>query len=199
MRRAGVVAVALILAVGTRGPARADDIGGQLDAARAAFAKGDSLRTLESAQAAVGALTAKLAEQFTRVLPPPPAGWEAGAASSQPLDEVGGGLTISRGYQKGEAALSVALILDNPAVATAQAMFQPGGIPAGEAGWSHVRIGADDALLRFDPANRDGEILLVLQGRALLQIEGSEIDSQAILTDTAKGWGIGALKKLLGS
>ena len=176
--------------------ARADDISDKLDAARGAYARADALRALEALQAAETALTARLTDQFAKALPPPPAGWEASPPDSQPLDAIGGGITITRGYQKGEAALNAELIVDNPAVGNAQALFAPTG-PAGGAGWKSVKIGGEDALLRFDAANKDGEIVITLLGRAALQIEGSEIASDQPLTDLAQGWNLTLLKKLL--
>jgi len=178
--------------------ALADDVADKLDAAHAAYGRGDNLRTLEALQSVEATLAAKLSDQFARALPPAPAGWEATPPDSQPLDAIGGGLTITRGYQKGEAALNAELVVDNPAVGNLLALFEPSGTAAGDAGWKNVKIGGESALLRFDPVNKDGEIVMTLQGRAALQIEGSEIASQQALTDLALGWNVTLLKKLLG-
>lgn len=197
MRRPVAVLIAAFVANAVlcpAGAARADDIAGQIDGAQAAMGRGDMLRALEALQPAVAALTAKLLEQYAKTLPPVPAGWDAGPPDSQPLDAVSGGLTVTRGYQKGDTALNVSLIIDNPAVANAAQQFQSGGDP----GWSHVKVGSEDALLRYDGANHEGEIMIVLQARALLQIEGTEIESAKALTDAAKGWNFAAIRKLLG-
>jgi hypothetical protein len=180
--------------------ARADDVGDRLAQASSAYGRGDLLRTLESVQAVQGALTGRLVEQFAKAMPPAPTGWEATAADSQPLDQVGGGLTITRGYQKGEATLNASLLIDNPAVANIAALFQPGSPPpGGEGGWKTVTIGGDAALLRFDAGNHEGEVVLAIQGRAALQIEGGEIADEKILMSAAQGWNIALIKKLLGS
>ncbi len=115
-------------------------------------------------------------------------------------NSIGGGITVTRGFQKGEAALNASLLVDNPAVANILALFQPGnGAPAGDSGWRIVNIGGESALLRFDAANREGEIEMVIAGRAALQVEGSEIAADQILIDLAQGWNLPALKKLLGA
>lgn len=199
MRRAcvygAIASVASILVT----PAHADEVSDKLDAARAAYGKSDALRALEALQAIEGTLTAKLVEQFAHVLPQPLPGWEAAAPESQQLDAVGGGLTVTRGYQKGDAALNASLIVDNPSVANTVALFQTtAGPPAGEVGWKAVKVGSEDAMIRFDPANREGEIVLAIQNRAALQIEGSEIGAEQILTDAAQQWNFALLKKLLG-
>ena len=180
-------------------PVLADDVSDKLDVARAAYAKSDPLRALETLQAVEGTLTAKLVEQFAKTLPQPLAGWEATSPESQPLDAVGGGITVTRGYQKGDAALNASLIVDNPSVANTVALFQStGGPPAGEVGWKAIKVGSEDAMVRFDPANREGEIVLAIQNRAALQIEGSEIGAEQVLIDAAQGWNFVLLKKLLG-
>ena len=194
--RGAVFGIAVMAAV----PALADEIADKLEAARTAYSHADALRTLAALQAAETALTVKLVDQFGRIMPPPPAGWDATPSESQSLDEVGGGLTVTRGYQKGASVLTASLIVDNPSVANSIALFQPAtGSTDGAVGWKPVKLGAENALVRFDPPNREGEILLVIQGRAALQIEGSEIDGEQILVDTAQGWNLVQLRKLLGS
>lgn len=180
--------------------ASADEVGDKIEAARSAYGHGDALRTLEALQAAEANLSGKLVDQFARTLPAPPAGWEATTADSQTLDSIGGGITVTRGFQKGEAALNASLLVDNPAVANILALFQPGnGAPAGDGGWRTVNIGGESALLRFDAANREGEIVMVIAGRAALQVEGSEIAADQVLIDLAQGWNLPAIKKLLGA
>lgn len=181
-------------------PALADEVGDKIEAARVAYGHGDALRTLEALQAAEANLTGRLVDQFARTLPAPPAGWEATTADSQVLDTIGGGITVTRGFQKGEAALNASLLVDNPAVANIIALFQPGSSAlSGDGGWRTVNIGGENALLRFDAANRDGEIVMVIAGRAALQVEGSEIAADQVLIDLAQGWNLPALKKLLGA
>jgi hypothetical protein len=194
-----IAALGAVVAVSVATPVLADEIGDKLEAARSAYGHGDALHALESLQAAQSTITAKLVEQFSHTMPPPPAGWQGSDAESQPLDTIGGGLTITRGYQKGESTLNASLLIDNPAVANIVALFQPNSnLAGGDGGWRSVTIGGEPALLRFNAANREGEIVLIVQGRAALQIEGGEIASEQWLTDAAQGWNLPQLKKLLG-
>jgi hypothetical protein len=188
---------ALLLGGWLAAPALADDLSNQLDAARAAYAKGDSLRTLSAVQAAISLLNARLLDQFAKVMPPAPAGWDAGPPESQLLDTIGGGYSLTRGYTKGESTLNASLIVDNPAVTASTAMFQAAPQVASQPGWSRLKVGTEDALVRFDPTTRAGEILLVIGGRVLLQIEGTEIAAQDVLVETAKGWNVAAIRKMI--
>ena len=199
MVKAALWGAGLLALVAAAGSARADDIADKIDAARQANGRGDTLKTLAALQAAEASLAAKLVEQFARVMPPAPNGWDASAPESEPLDAVGGGLTVTRGYQNNDAVLSATLTVDNPSVANSAALFQPGpGTAEPGFAWRAVKVGAETAMLRFDSANGEGEIVLVIQSRAALQIEGSNIASEQILTDAAQGWNLALLHKLLG-
>jgi hypothetical protein len=194
--KVGLVVVALGL--GLAGPVWADDVGAQIDAARTTYGKGDALHTLSALQAAVDLLQGHLSDQFAKTMPPPPAGWEAGAASSVALDSIGGGLTVSRAYTKGDSTLNASLVIDNPSVEATVTMFRNSTQLTAQPGWSRVKVGADDAILRFDASSRAGEISILVGERALLQIEGTDINKDDVLLDAAKGWNVAALRKLLG-
>src|SRR5271169_4817678 len=114
MRWVAVGGAVLGVSLATAAPASADETGDKIEQARTAYGRGDTLHTLADLQAAESALTAKLVDQFSHVMPPPLAGWEATASEAQPLDEAGGGLTVTRGYQKGDTVLNASLIVDNP-------------------------------------------------------------------------------------
>jgi|GEM_PF-1123471 len=175
-------------------PARADDVANAIEQARTAYGRGDLTHSLTALQTATNALYVKLSEQFGKCLPAGPAGWEAAPVESQSLDSIGGGLTVTRGYMKGDATLNASLVVDNPAVAAGGAPFKQAPKP----GWSKVKVGNDDALLHFDAPNHSGEIMILVGDRALLQIEGNEIPKEDTLIEAAKGWNIPGIKKLLG-
>ncbi|HEY1720317.1 MAG TPA: hypothetical protein VGG27_03660 [Magnetospirillaceae bacterium] len=194
-----IAALSTMAVVAIAMPALADETGDKIETARTAYSHGDGLHTLEALQAAQSAITTKLVEQFSHVLPPAPAGWQAADTDSQTLDTIGGGLTITRGYVKGESTLNASLLVDNPAVANILSLFQPGAnLASGDGGWRSVTVAGEPALLRFNAANREGEIVLAVQGRAALQVEGGEIATDQVLIDAAGGWNLAQLKKLLG-
>jgi len=77
-------------------------------------------------------------------------------------------------------------------------MFQKGTQAPAQPGWTRLKVNDTDALVRYDSANRAGEILMVVGDRVLLQIEGTDIAKDDVLVETAKGWNIPAIRKLLG-
>lgn len=174
-------------------PAFADEVSTNIDAAKGSYGRGDGLHALTALQTATAQLTQQLGAQLAKALPPTPAGWEAAGVEWQGLEGIGSGLTVTQAYSKGDATLNLSLIIDNASVTGS------GQQPANRPGWSKVHVGSEEALLRFDPATRAGEVLIQLGDRALLQIEGNEITSENLLIDTAKGWNVSAVKRLLQS
>jgi hypothetical protein len=194
--RFALATVALAVGLGVASPSLAEDVSAHIESARNAYGRGDQLRTLSNLQEALRVLDDRLTDQFGKLLPPAPDGWDPTPAEGQPLDSVGGGLLVSRSYSKGEAALSATMTIDNPSVAASVAALRSDA-PAG-GGWSRLKVGNDDALLRFDPASRSGEITMVVGDRVLLQVEGTEITKVDDLVDIAKGWNTAAIRKLIG-
>lgn len=195
VRVSGVVSLlAVSVVVGLMAqPVRADDISVQIDSARTAYGRGDGLHTLSALQSAVNALNAKLADQLGKIMPPPPPGWDASAPEAQSLDSVGGGVAVARGYTKDTATLNAMVMVDNPAIGNGGASLN------GKPGWSRIKLGSEEAMLRFDPQTRTGEVILLVGERALLQVEANDIGSPDALVDAAKGWNLAGLRKLLGS
>lgn len=188
-----LAATVLSMVVGGAFPAFAEDVSNSIDQAHAAYAKGDILRTFTALQAAEASVYGRLVEQLSKAMPPAPAGWDADAPESQPLDAIGGGLTVTRGYTKGDATLNASLVIDNPAVAAGGAVLKQPPKP----GWSRIRIGNDDGLERFDASAGSGEVIVLVAERVLLQIEGNDLPRDDALLDAARGWNIAAIRKVL--
>ncbi|CUW39003.1 conserved exported protein of unknown function [Magnetospirillum sp. XM-1] len=191
MRRAVII---LGLAVLWACPAlAADTVPARLDAARAAHAKGDLARAALELEAAVAELQARLGKQLADFLPPPPAGWQAEAVETHSLAGTGGGLAVTRAYGRDDATLNISLIIDSPAVSAAVAQLAAFPQP----NHRKVKVGTEEATMRWDSQGRNGEVLMVLGPRVLLQIEGDSLANSDILADVAKGWNLGGIRKTI--
>ncbi|KIL99941.1 hypothetical protein CCC_02730 [Paramagnetospirillum magnetotacticum MS-1] len=171
----------------------ADTVPVRLDAARAAHAKGDLARAAIELEAAVAELQSRLGKMLGDFLPPPPTGWQAEPVEIQSLSGSGGGLAVTRAYARDDNTLNVSLIIDSPAVAAAAAQLANSAQP----NTRKVKVGGEDAVLRWDSQGRNGEVLLVPGPRILLQIEGDNLGSADVLSEAAKGWNLAGIKKAL--
>jgi hypothetical protein len=191
MRR---VMLALCLAALWAFPAQAaDTVPTRLDTARAAHAKGDLARAVTELEAAVAELQGRLGKILGEFLPPPPAGWQAEAVETHSLAGSGGGLAVTRAYGRDDSTLNISLIIDSPAVSAAASQLAASALP----NTRKVKIGAEEASLRWDARGRNGDVLMVLGPRVLLQIEGDNLTNSEILSDTATGWNLGGIRKAL--
>lgn len=171
----------------------ADTVPTRLDAARAAHAKGDLARAATELEAALAELQGRLGKMLGEFLPPAPAGWQAEPVEIQSLSGSGGGLAVTRAYARDDNSLNVSLIIDSPAVGSAVAQLAAAPQPNAR----KVKVGAEDAVLRWDAQGRNGEVLMVLGPRVLLQIEGDNLATSEVLSDVAKGWNLGGIRKAL--
>lgn len=189
----------VVVAVGLTLPAfAADDVPARIDAARTAFQKGDLPRAARELDAALRLLHERLGHSLAATMPPPLSGWQAEAPEIQGLGQVGGGLSVTRAYGYNESSLNASLILDSPAVEAAAALLANPAATAAQPNMKRVRIGAEDALMRYDNSTKSGEITLVLGGRVLLEIEGENLSNGDVLMEAAKGWNVAKIRVLSG-
>ena len=189
----GVLAISLLFASAVRA---ADTVPSRIDAARADYAKGDLARAASELEAAVAEMHARLGKSLAEFMPAPLTGWRGEEPEVQGLASAGGGLAVSRAYGRDESSLNATLILDSPAVFAAAEQFA--ATAPNQPNIRRVKIGTDDALLRWDAVNHAGEITLVLGNRVLLQIEGDSLGSSDLLLDAARGWNLAGIRKALG-
>lgn len=191
-----------VLAVGLAlgGPAlAADDLPARLEAARAAYQKGDLPRAARELDAALRQIHERLGRALAETLPQPLAGWQADPPEVQGLGQVGGGLSVTRAYGRNDSTLNASLILDSPAVEAAAALLANPAATAAQPNMKRVKVGGEDALMRFDGSTKSGEITLVLGSRVLLEIEGDNLASADILVEAAKGWNVARIRSLAGT
>jgi hypothetical protein len=189
---ATTVAVAVTLMSASAG---AVDVPASIDAAKASFQKGDIARAARQLEVALIDLQDRLGRALSEDMPPALPGWQADDAETEGLGAAGGGLSVTRAYTKADASLNASIILDSPAVEGATALLNN---QAAQPNLRRVKVGNDDAMLRWDSPAKAGEITMVLGGRVVLQIEGDNITSGDILVDMAKGFNVAAIRKLVG-
>lgn len=199
MTRLRVAALCLVLAAAGSPAGAADEVPARLDSARTAYQKGDLARAAHHAEAALKDIHQKLGRALADAMPPALPGWQAEPAEIQGLGQVGGGLSVTRAYTKGDSTLNASLFLDSPAVEAAQALLSNPAATAAQPHMKRIKVGADDALNRYDPSTRTGEITLVLGGRVLLEIAGDGLAGADQLGEAAKGWNLSRIRELTGS
>lgn len=188
----------LLVALATPMAARGADPGPRIEAARQAWQRGDLARTAKELEAALIELQARLGKAFSDSMPATPAGWRAEDAEVQGLGAVGGGLAVTRAYENNDSTMNASLIMDSPAVEAAAALLANEAATNALPNVRRLKVGGEDALIRWDGSTRAGEITMVLGGRILLEIQGDNLKSADILAETAKAWNLAAIRKAAG-
>jgi hypothetical protein len=176
----------------------ADIVPGQIEAARAAYQKNDLPRTAKALEAALSDIHDRLGKALAETMPPAGAGWQADPPEVQGLGQVGGGLQVTRAYAKGESSLNATLSLDSPAVEGGVALLTNAAATAAQPNMKRIKVGAEDALVRYDAANKSGEVIIVLGNRVLLSIEGDDVANSDVLVEAAKGWNVAKIRAVSG-
>lgn len=195
MKRVLGVALGLAMAV----PAlAADNVPAQIEAAKVAYQRGDLARTARELDLALAEIQTRLGKALSEALPAPLGGWQVDAPEVQSLGAAGGGLSVTRAYAKNDSSLNASLIIDSPAVQAAAALLGNPTATAAQPNMKRVKIGAEDALMRWDASTKTGEITMVLGARVLLEISGDNLTTGDVLVDAAKGWNVASIKKTVG-
>lgn len=193
-----VPAAVLISALLVVSPALAQPVADSIEAAKQAYGKGELLKAAGSLQAALDAVHESLGKMFLPLMPAAPAGWQSFDAQADTMGIAGGGMTVMKGYEKGEASINASIILDQEAVSgIADILANPAAI-ASQPGMTKVTLPDGPALMRWDAEDKSGEIMLVIGDSLLLQIVGNGIDKSDILVDMMKKWNVGAIRKQVG-
>jgi hypothetical protein len=175
-----------------------EDVPARLDSARAAYQKGDLPRAARELDVVLRHLHDRLGRSLAEALPQPLAGWLAESPEIQGLGQVGGGLSVTRAYARNDITLNASLILDSPAVEAAAALLANPAATAAQPNMKRVKVGSEDALMRYDNSTKSGEITLVLGNRVLLEIQGDNLTGSELLIEAAKGWNVARIRSLSG-
>lgn len=176
----------------------ADQVRARIDAAGAAYNKGDLSQAASDLGAALAAVQERLGHKLIEFLPLAPSGWGVEPPEVMGLGSVGGGLAVTRAYVGRDASLNVSIILDSPAVEAAAALIANPAATAAQPNVTRLKVGAEEALMRWDSTIRSGEITIVLGGRVLLEVAGDNLANSGLLVDTVKGWNLAGIRRLTG-
>lgn len=188
----------LVLALMAAPASAADQVRTRIDSAGSAYSKGDLSRAAQDLGAALAAVQERLGHKLIEYLPLAPAGWGIEPPEVMGLGSVGGGLAVTRAYVGRDASLNVSIILDSPAVEAAAALIANPAATAAQPNVTRLKVGSEEALMRWDGTIRSGEITIVLGNRVLLEVAGDNLTESKILIETVNGWNLPAIRRTTG-
>lgn len=159
-----------------------DDVLTTIDEAVKQYKSGDYAGAVSNLDYASQLVRQKKSERMKDLLPEPLAGWQANPASAQTLGTAvfGGGVTVSRDYKKGDAAVSIEIVSDSPVLQSVMMMLN-NPMFAGSSGGSLKTIKGQRAIVKYDDKGRSGEINIVVAGRFMITVKGNHVDLNTLV------------------
>ncbi len=140
------------------------------------YEKGDYTAAASNLNYASQLVLQKKSEQMKTILPDAPPGWEAEEASSQALgsEVLGGGVTISRSYTRGDASVRLEIMADSPVLQSVLVMTSS-TVFASAGGGKLETVKGNKAIVKYDEDDRGGEIYIVVDSRFVVVIKGRHV------------------------
>lgn len=183
-------------------PVLADEVTDQLEQARKLYEEGDIAGALAELEFATQAMRGKVGEAMLGAFPAAPKGWRVaegngGKAASVPFL---GGSTVERSYvqEGGQGRMSAQIVSGGGFLQGLAQMMSNPQLLAAQPNAKRVRIGREAGVLTFDPAERSGQLVIDLGGKASLMIEGSNLAAPEPMLELAKGFDLAKVKELVG-
>lgn len=182
--------LALITLLAATFPTLAQDFNGYLDNAKAAYADKDYELAKLELQDALKLITQQASNVLGDTFPPAPSGWQASelTTESNPM----AGTQLSKTYRKGNSEINATLTHNSPMIASYAAVFANPMLMQGE----KIRLGREHAMLQMDESGKSGELIFLVKGKYLIQIEGDGLSGKQTLIDLIKAWDIKTVKSL---
>ncbi len=192
---------AAVAALAPAMPARADEITDQLGLIEELYAAGDYGEMITELEFVLQDIRGRMGALYAETFPEPPAGWSAEPAQNDGGAAFMGGSILNRTYTEdgGSGRIDAQLMVDNPMIQGMAGLFANPQLLAAQPNARRIRVGRDNAVLTFDPANGSGEVTFLVGGRILMQLEGSGLDSGDPLETLLNAWDFDDLKRIAGN
>jgi hypothetical protein len=160
-------------------PAFADDVIDSINEGLKYYKNGSYSQAAESLNYASQLIQQKKGESLKSLLPELLKGWDAQEADSQAMGTamMGGGLSASRSYTKGDSSVEVRIMTDSPMLQAMMMMFSNPMMAASDGG-KMEKISGQKAIVKYQQSERSGEINIMAANRFLVTVEGYDISVQ---------------------
>jgi len=199
MKKRGVF-LALAMVFIFAGLAYGDEISDQIMTGKNLYEKGKYSQAVDELQYAIGQIQLLQVDELRKALPEPLSGWkgEETEGSGIPMGMFGGGLSVGRHYYKEDSdeSIDVEIVSQSPMLQSMMMFFQNPAFLATQPNSKMVRIKGEKAIEKFSAQGKEGELSLILNGKTLVRVEGSNIADKKILYDYMEKVDFNIIKKV---
>lgn len=200
MRRPPLPLVAVLLGL-QAAPALADSVTDQIDQARRYYEQGDIGAALGELEFAAQELKGKQSAAYLATFPAPAAGWileDAAQGETAAVPFLGN--TTGRTYRAegGEASIEAQVMGGGSLMQGLAAMFMNPQVLAAQPNARRIRVGRENAVATYDPAERSGQVMLDLGGKLTIMLDGKGLASADPMVELVNRWDLAKLREIAG-
>jgi len=144
-----------------------------------AYQAGHYQQAIQALQLSIEQLQDLLNQQYLKLLPDAPPGWEASEAQLPPAEvaaSLGGGLHVSREYRRGTEKVEIQLIANSPMLSALGAIISNPDILKSNPGVEPYSYEGYSGLRKKQPQGE--EIALLLDNTILIKVTGTQLESE---------------------
>ncbi len=133
---------------------------------------------------AISQIRSRQVEEYKKLLPPPPKGWEADEPTSTMVTPslLGGGIKASRMYHgPSQEEVEVTIISQSPIIRSLLSLFSNFSLLGGTDNTRFFLYKGEKALEHFDPQGGKGEIDVIVGGKGLVIVKGTGLPKTSSL------------------
>lgn len=200
-QKLGAAALASALLFSAAAYAEDDEVVEQINMGLELYQEQEYGAAITELEFAIGDIRKQMSGLIAETFPDAPEGWSAGEVESSSggaaLMGGGGGTTLKRDYSEdgGDGRIEAQLLVDNPMVQAMAGMLTNPALIAAQPNTERERIGRETVIVKWEPEKSRAEVSLMLDGRILMQIKGSGLESRDVALDLMEAWDIDAVRE----
>jgi hypothetical protein len=182
-------------------PAGADEIGDQLDTARAQYDSGELRKAVQTLQFAVASIQEKISQDLVKLLPEPQPGWQADEpqAQTEGIAALIAGTNLSRRYFRDDGAqVEISIVAGSPLMPImAMMLSNPMMMQASPDTRIYIHAGRH-GMIEHEKGTDTWEISLLVANKILVKVGGSGLKDKKSLEAYLNTIDLDAVQKAFG-
>lgn len=194
--------VAVLLASGSA--VAANNVSEQIELGLELYQEGSYGEAITELEFAITDIRKLISGRIAETFPDAPAGWTAQATASSGGSEAGAGFlgalggsnSLSRQYEQDgrDGQMEATVDVDNPMIQGLAAMMSNPALLAAQPNTERIRVGRDTGSLTWDPERNRAEATLMIDGRIMIKVTGSQLSGPEPVRTLLNSWDIKTLR-----
>jgi len=182
MYKSKVIFLTLILTTSFFTSGYADEVTDLIKKALKQYKNGDYVEATNNLDYASQLIRQKKQDQLQSFLPGPLDGWTGEDETSQAVGTAMliGGTSAKRNYYKDSSIISIGIIADSPFLQSIMMLFSTPLIATASGGKLEI-IKGQKAIVTYKPIDKQGEIKIIVVGRILITLSGTNVSKEDII------------------